>query len=157
MDKALLKKQFDELNVSLLILQFGGNTVPYVESDEKAESYGKWFGSQIRLLKQLIPGVSILVIGPSDMATKVKNDFETYPYLLPVRNALKKAAFDHGCAFWDLYEVMGGKNSMEVWVNAEPPLAGKDYVHFTPKGARKVAELLHKAIRDEYQKWKEDQ
>lgn len=155
MDKALLKKQLDELQVSLLILQFGGNTVPYVKNDEKAENYGKWFGSQIRLLKQLIPGVSILVIGPSDMATKVKNNFETYPYLLPVRNALKKAAFDHGCAFWDLYEVMGGKNSMEVWVNAEPPLAGKDYVHFTPKGAKKVAELLHKAFSDEYEKWKE--
>lgn len=157
MDSGLLSKQLNELDVELLILQFGGNSVPYIESKEKADSYGKWFGSQIRLLKQLRPDVSILVIGPSDMATKVKSEFVTYPYLLDVRNALKKAAFDHGCAFWDLYEVMGGKNSMEVWVNADPPLAGSDYVHFTPKGAKKVAELLHKALTDEYSNWKKNE
>ena len=70
-----------------------------------------------------------------------------------MRDALQKAAKDNGCAFWDIYEVMGGKNSMDSWVNAEPALAGTDYVHFTPKGARKIAELLDYAFQQEYEKW----
>jgi lysophospholipase L1-like esterase len=43
---------------------------------------------------------------------------------------------------------------MEVWVNAEPALAGPDYIHFTIKGTKKVAELLHKSIEDDYLNWK---
>ena len=38
---------------------------------------------------------------------------------------------------------------MQAWVDADPPLAGKDYVHFTPKGARRVGELFMKALMDE--------
>lgn len=155
-DKALLRKQYELLGPDLLILQFGGNTVPYIKDEQKAKEYGSWFRSQIGFLKELLPETSFIVIGPSDMAMKEKDKYVTYPYLLAVRDALKSAAFETGCGYWDLYEVMGGKNSMEVWVNADPPLAASDYVHFSPKGARKVAELFHKALMDEYQSWKEE-
>jgi lysophospholipase L1-like esterase len=66
---------------------------------------------------------------------------------------LKKAALSHDVAFWDMFEVMGGKNSMPSWVAANPPLAGPDYIHFTPKGARKVAELFYKSLREDYDKY----
>jgi lysophospholipase L1-like esterase len=49
---------------------------------------------------------------------------------------------------------MGGENSMASWVTADPPLAAPDYVHFSPKGARTVAELLMKSIEEEHVKWK---
>ena len=154
-DRALFKTQIAQLNPSFIILQFGGNTVPYIDSDKKADDYGNWFASQIKYLQSICPNTSFLVIGPSDMAIKEKDKFVTYPYLLAVRDALKKVALENDCAFWDLYEVMGGLNSMEVWVNADPPLAGPDYVHFTIRGTKKVAELLHKSIADDYAKWKE--
>ena len=37
---------------------------------------------------------------------------------------------------------MGGRNSMLRWVESDPPLAGSDYVHFTPAGAERVASML---------------
>ncbi len=46
---------------------------------------------------------------------------------------LKKAVLENGAAFWDMYQVMGGQNSMINWVNARPPLAAPDYIHFTKK------------------------
>lgn len=153
-DRGLYKQQISQLDPKFIILQFGGNTVPYITSDEKAIEYGNWFAGQIKYLQSVCPEASFLVIGPSDMAIKEKDKFVTYPYLLAVRDALKDAALTNNCAFWDLYEVMGGQNSMEVWVNAEPALAGPDYIHFTIKGTKKVAELLHKSIEDDYLNWK---
>lgn len=144
-----LSKQYKELNPELVLLQYGGNTVPYITDSVKAENYGRWMQSQIRYLKGLLPDAAFILIGPSDMAYKEGENFVTYPYLEVVRNELRKAAFDTGCGFWDIYEVMGGANSMKAWVEADPPLAGKDYVHFTPKGARRVAELFTKALLDE--------
>lgn len=150
MDRGQLSRMLKREPITLVVLQYGGNTVPYIDSDKKAEKYGEWFASQIGVFKSILPNASFILIGPSDMSTKVKNNYVTFPYLTQVRDALKKAAFDHGAAYWDLYEVMGGENSMPSWVNADPPLAAKDYIHFTPSGARKVAELFYGAILEDY-------
>jgi lysophospholipase L1-like esterase len=153
--KAQLQAQYNELEIGLIILQFGGNTVPYIQSVKEADRYGNWFKSQITYLKSMVPNASFMVIGPSDMATKDKDHFVTRPFLPEVRDALKRACFEKGCAFWDIYEVMGGRNSMQSWVNADPPLAGRDYTHFTPAGAKRIAELLNIAIQEDYTAWKE--
>lgn len=145
-----LSSQYGKEPISLVLLQYGGNTVPYIDSQKEAEDYGRWFGAQIAYLKRMLPNADIVLIGPSDMAIKVKTDYVTYPFLPQVRNQLKKAAFDNGAAFWDIFEVMGGRNSMPSWVDADPPLAGTDYVHFTPRGARRIAELFYKALYKDY-------
>jgi len=82
--------------------------------------------------------------------------YESYPNIEKIRNAQRNAAFKANCAFWDLYEAMGGKNSMPSWVFAKPvPLAGKDFTHFTPEGAKIVSEMLYKALLVEYAKFLE--
>ena len=154
-DKSCMKQMFGYLQPSLLILEFGGNTIPYIKSKERAYKYGKWFSSQIRLLKSLCPNATILVIGPADMSKKEETTFITYPLLNEVRNALKDYAFIEGCVFWDMYEAMGGQNTMPKWADQEPPLASKDYIHFTSKGARKIAELFYQALKEDYTAYKE--
>lgn len=137
----------------LIIMQYGGNAMPYIDSKEEADNYGKFFQSQIRYMKENAPKASILVIGPSDMSTSINGVYQTWPHLEEVRDALKAAAFAEGCGFWDMYEVMGGKNSMLSWVSNNPPYAGPDYTHFTPLGAKRVSELLYKALKQEYDAW----
>lgn len=148
-----LKAYMQGQPIELFILQFGGNSVPYITSIEKAEKYGKWFQLQIKYLKTLNPSATFLVIGPSDMATKINGEFTSYQYLEAVRDALKAAAFKSGAGYWDLYEVMGGKNAMISWVEAEKPLAGKDYIHFNHAGTKKVSELFMKAFWHEKMLW----
>lgn len=143
--------------VRLVVLQYGGNTVPYIDSKDKADKYGEWFGSQIRQLKKFAPEAAFILIGPSDMSTKVKDQYTTFPFLVEVRDALKTAAHNNGAAYWDLFEVMGGRNSMPGWVQASPALASPDYVHFTPNGARKVAALFHNALMEDFEKFKSQQ
>lgn len=156
-DKTLLSNMYAHLSPQLILLEFGGNTIPYIKSKEKATDYGRWFKSQIRFIKKLNPNAAIIVIGPGDMSIKEKTDYITHPQLENVRDALKKAALSSGCLFWDMYEVMGGKNSMTKWVNAKPPLAASDYIHFSTKGAKKIAEEFNVKLfklYDEYNKKK---
>lgn len=148
-----IRTAYEFLKPGLVILQFGGNTVPFVKSDQSAIDYGNFFQSQIRYLKNLCPGATFLVIGPSDMSTRIDGVYQTWPYLEKVRDAMKEAAFEENCGFWDMYSVMGGRNSMISWVENSPPYAAPDYTHFTPKGARKVAEIFVNSLMSEYDAW----
>lgn len=155
-DRTQFKSQMPSDEVTLVILQYGGNSVPYIDSKERAARFAKGLGSQIRYLKSILPNASFVFIGPSDMSTKIDGEMTSYPYLVEVRDALKQICFDNGVPYWDVYEVMGGYNSMPQWVEQDPPLAGHDYIHFTPRGAKKVAELFWKAIVTDYTQYTGD-
>ena len=135
-----LADYYDDNSVCLIIMQYGGNAMPYLKSEKSIDNFSKRIASQIRYLKKLAPNAQVLFIGPSDMTTKVDGVMRTYPQLPAVVNALRSAAHDSGAAYWDLYGVMGGYNSMQAW--ARTGLAATDYVHFTHKGADKVGDML---------------
>ena len=153
-DATLLGNMYASLSPSLILMEFGGNTIPYIKTDKAATDYGRWFKSQINFMKRRNPNAAIIVIGPGDMSVKDKTEYVTYPYLEKVRDAMKDAAISSGCVFWDMYEVMGGKNSMPKWVKAEPSLAASDYIHFSPKGAKKIAEEFNTKLFEMYYTYK---
>ena len=157
LDYIPFKPMIDSLNPKLLLLQYGGNTVPYIKDEKAANGYGAQFRRQIDYLKKLMPGVSVIVIGPGDMSTKVEGEMQSYPNLVFVRDALRKAAFDAGAGFFDIYEAMGGHNSMIEWAEAEPALAAPDYVHFAPRGAKIIAEAFIKSFMADYEAYRKAQ
>ena len=152
-DQQLLREMLGDLNVKLLILQYGGNVLPHMKSVEDAQKYGRAFGAQIARFKRMIPGVCVIVIGPSDMSIKEGEDMVTRPFLEDVRDAMKENSIAQGAAFWDLYEAMGGRGSMVSWVNATPPLAASDFTHFSPQGAKKVGEMFYNALINDLAEW----
>ncbi len=143
-----LENQIKKMNVKLIILQFGVNIVPYIQEDY--DFYEEQFYQELMYLKNMDTDLSILVVGVSDVSQKVKGTYISYPNIEKIRNAQKNAAFRAECAFWDLYESMGGNNSMPSWVFANPALANKDFIHFTAQGADIIAEMLYKAVILEY-------
>lgn len=145
-DGGLLVQSFALLGVDLFILQFGGNSVPYIEDKKAAEQFANYFYYQLAFLKNAVPNACFIVIGPSDMAVKLKADFETYPNLETIIEEIKKATHKAGGVYWDMYKAMGGKNSMKAWVNADPALAGTDYTHFTPYGTSVIANMFYNAF-----------
>lgn len=143
-----LSQQVNQMDVELIVLEFGVNVVPYLSSN-----YGWYetlFVKALQNVKKAAPGVPILVVSVSDMAKIEKGNYESYVQVPLVRDAQKNAAKRTGCAFWDLYETMGGRNSMVAWASSEPPLASKDFTHFSPKGAQVVGELLYNAMMREF-------
>lgn len=143
-------KMYKDLDPGLFILQFGGNVMPYIKDQKAIDNYGRWFASQIKRLKQSCPNAAVIVIGPSDMSTKVKDKYVTYEYLPAVVEALKQAALSTGSGYWDMYQAMGGHNSMPGWVNAKPELAAPDYVHFSPRGSTLISNMFYNAFILEY-------
>ena len=72
-----------------------------------------------------------------------------------MRNAQRMIAQETGIAFWDMFEAMGGENSMVRFVTAKPALAAKDYTHLNFKGGKKLAGSFVKSLlfsHEQYQK-----
>ena len=140
-----LQEQIQRLDVKLVILQFGINVVPY-----QVKSFAWYESSLVRVIqtiKKSKPDIQVLVVGVSDMAKKSDGKWDSYASIEAIRIAQKNAATRTNSAYWDLYQVMGGANSIQAWANTNPPLAGKDYIHLTPKGAQVVGEFLFQAIQ----------
>lgn len=148
MDLQLLAEFYKILNTKLLILQFGGNVVPSKREDYNF--YRKRFSRQLKALKNIAPEMTIIVIGLADMSKKEQDLYVSYPNIVLIRDALKQATFENKCVYWDMYEAMGGENSMPSWVFREPPLAEKDFIHFTPRGAKIIAKMFYNAFIYEY-------
>lgn len=147
-DEQLLKRSLELVGAKFIILQFGTNVVPKIMS-----SYGYYeeqMYEQLMLLKRLAPNISVLVVGVADMAQRVNGVMASYPNIEKIRDAQKRAAFRAGCAFWDAYRAMGGRNSIVSWAYSQPSLASKDFCHFSADGATLMAELLYRSFRQEF-------
>lgn len=151
LDRGLAGEAMNELGVELIIMQFGGNSVPSFKDSSGVRNYANYFKGQLNTLKSLRPSAAIVVIGPSDMSKMVDGVYETYPFLPYCVEQMKKASMEAGAGYWDLYDAMGGKNSMPAWV--KKGLAGSDYIHFSNGGARMAAQLFYDALIAEYIRW----
>jgi hypothetical protein len=54
----------------------------------------------------------------------------------------REIARNNKVAFWNLYQAMGGENTMVNWVEGDTVLAYKDYTHLNSVGAKKVGDLF---------------
>ena len=138
----LMQDAFALTEPSLIILQFGGNMMPMVRSTKVIEQYQEQIARQIQFFREAAPEAQILFVGPSDMGKSVGGRVVTWPRLPELVDSLKNTALRSGAAYWDLYRMMGGENSMAQWVKHSPPYAGQDYIHFTPAGAQRVGDAF---------------
>lgn len=145
---------FQHENVQLIILQYGGNSVPAMKTEKSLHTFCQEIQRQVRYFQQLAPQARILFIGPSDMSTNIGGQMKSYPLLGQFVQLLDQYLTECGAAFWDMYQAMGGEGSMVQWVKARPQLAGEDYVHFTHKGAEHVSDLLYETIDTYYKYYK---
>jgi lysophospholipase L1-like esterase len=153
-DQKLMQQTFSVLNPLLIILQFGGNAVPAISSQTRIDKYMLDIERQFEVLKKSAPGARFLFIGPSDMSKSYNGVMKTRKFLPELNEALKNTALKNNIAYWDMFQVMGGENSMAKWVKHNPPLAGSDHVHFTAAGAKEIGTLLSKSLLTNYQFYK---
>ncbi len=153
-DPEIMRQMFSNLNVRLILFQFGVNVVPHIVDDYAY--YENRLVRQLNFFRSVNPDISVIVVGVSDMSRRVPGGyFESYPNIERIRDAQRNAAFRAGFPFWDLYEAMGGKNSMPSWVAASPPLAQSDYTHFTFRGSDLMGAMLYNAIISGYSNYRD--
>ena len=142
-----LAKQIQDLHTKLVLFQYGANVVPYIKNEKDCKNLEQIYYKLFMRYKAKAPETSVLVIGAGDMARSIDGKYESYPMLSEIRDAQKRAALKAGCAFWDLYEIMGGEDAILTWT--EKGLASYDG-HLTPKGQKMISEKLFNALMVEY-------
>lgn len=149
--KAPYAQMQNALNVKLIILQFGVNAVTTIAKN--IDYYEKLFARQLKTLKAVNPQIPVIIIGVSDVSINSVKGYVTNPVVEKIRDIQKRVALTNGCVFWDLFTAMGGQNSMPSWVFASPSLAQKDFIHFSPLGAKLVGEMFYYSLISEYEKF----
>ena len=145
----LLTAAYAKMDIALIIMQFGGNSVPYFNNAKQISTYCTSIGKQIDFVHKCCPKAKILFIGPSDMSKRIKGEVQTYPMIPALIDSLIYTATTHGAAYWSIYHAMGGWNSMPVWTRQG--LAGNDYIHFSQKGADIMGDRLADAFTNSYE------
>ncbi len=132
--KSVLQEFQNLLDYDLIVLQFGLNVTNPTLTD--LSWYERDMVQTIEHYQEAFPNTSILIIGPSDKASKLGGKMRTDPSVPLINLALQRVAIKTQVAFFSLYEAMGGEGSMVDWVERKRPrLANFDYTHFNFKGA----------------------
>ncbi len=67
---------------------------------------------------------------------------------ITVQESMYKLAKKHNAAVWDMFEIMGGLNSVVLWQRAH--LSKRDKIHFTRTGYILLGDMLFEAIIENY-------
>lgn len=128
------------LKYDLLVLQYGENVSN--KNTRDYTYYRKAMQRTIEHIQNAMPDTPILLISAHDRSIKDASGYRTSPDIPILVKAQADLANDTNSAFFNLFEAMGGYNSMIGYVNQKPALANTDYTHFTRRGADKVAQML---------------
>lgn len=136
-------QQVGYLQPDLILITLGTNEA--IQQRFYPNQFRKEVSALIRKLKAVSPQSDLLLM--TNPSVLVKRQASS-PYTPQVRDILREVAATEGSAVWDWYAVMGGRESIRAWREAE--LAYKDFIHFTEKGYILQARLLFDAIMEEY-------
>lgn len=147
-----MHRQFNQFrNYQLIILQYGLNVIG---PDTKDFSwYINPMINVVKMMKRCYPNAAILLLSVSDRSVKVDGKYQTMESVPLMVETQREIARQSQIAFYNLYEAMGGANSMVGFVENDPPLANKDYTHLNFQGGRIVARIFVKSLLHEYQKY----
>lgn len=140
-------QQFNRyMKYDLVILHYGLNVI---DSERKSyKGYEKHFKKVIAYVKEQLPEADILVVSVSDKSSMIDGEMQTDPSVPKIVAAQRRAAEENQVGFINLYQGMGGRNTMVKWVEAN--WASKDYTHVNRKGAKRISDVIKKFLMTEY-------
>jgi lysophospholipase L1-like esterase len=128
----------------LVILSIGINDALYPSFSPQA--FKENYRELIRRIKAISPDAALLFTTNNDSYFKRR-------YVNPngekVKQAMSELSAEHNAAVWDMYSIMGGRGSIDTWIEAR--LAKTDKLHFTGDGYRLLGHLLASALVQDYQ------
>ncbi|KQR94609.1 hypothetical protein ASG01_01635 [Chryseobacterium sp. Leaf180] len=141
------KDQYD-----LVIMQYGVNLL-FRPDDTEYSYYVKLMTPVLEKFKKAFPNSDLMMVSTADRAFRYNGEFQSAKGVKNLVETQAKMAFDNGFSFFNLFETMGGENSIVKWASMEPPLANKDYVHPNGRGTDILAKHIFDAIIADYKKF----
>ena len=144
-NESVVKEQLARRKPDLIVLAYGTNEAG--DDDDPIEDYETRLRQVMSRAKVAAPGASCLLIGPSDRPLKMPDgSLGPRPRTGQLIEVQRRVSAQMGCGFFDLVAFQGGEMSMLTWVAADPPMAAKDYVHYSRKGYERLGEVLLQAL-----------
>ena len=141
----LFKNQLSLYRPDLFIIAIGTNDAYTPNFDApKFEAYYRDF---LNTILEINPDCAILLTVPNDNYYKRKHPNRNTAIQQEIIHRLGK---EYCMAVWDLYEIMGGLGSSQKWYLKQ--LMPRDRIHFTSTGYHLVADLLLKALTQQWEK-----
>ena len=133
------EQQLSLIQPDLVIFSIGINDA--YEEDFSKESFYKNYDTLIQKIKSINPNTAILLTTNNDSYYMRK-----YPNkrALEVREKMLQLAQNKELALWDMFQVMGGLNSIKDWQKNK--LAKNDLIHLTYDGYNLIGDLLFEAF-----------
>ncbi len=139
-DKPTFEAQLAGRAADLYVLFYGTNESALPRFD--ATEYKRRYVSLLDSLTRASPEADCLILGPTDrMAQTEDGSWQEVGALRGVIAALRQVAETRGCAFWSARAAMGGGESIQRWLDKDPPLAHWDHVHLSEEGYGELARL----------------
>jgi lysophospholipase L1-like esterase len=141
----LFAEQAKVIAPDLVIFGIGINDANTYAKAFDQRKYEANYDSLIAILKASNPNMAILFMTNNDSYF-----YKRYPNpnAYKVRDAMINLAKKHNAAVWDLFEIMGGFDSIRIWEAYN--LASSDKIHFTRDGYVLQADLLFFALKNAY-------
>lgn len=137
--------QLQSLKPDLVIFGLGINDAYRPENQFSGLQYENNYDSLVARIRSVNPDCTFIFMTNNDSYYKRRYP---NPNILKVQKAMRSLSKKYECAVWDLYEIMGGYNSIKIWERYG--LAKKDKIHFTRQGYILNADLLFEAIKLHY-------
>lgn len=149
-----MMKQFNQYqNYQLIILQYGLNVVS--PDNSEVGWYIKPMINVIQRLKRCYPNAAIVLFSVSDRCVRLDGKYITMQSIPGMIQAQREIARQSQVVFYNLFEAMGGANSMARMVEQDPPLANKDYTHINYRGGQKIADIFVNNLLTEFKNYNE--
>ncbi len=148
---SFMASQHKALNTRLVLLQFGANAIPYINSPKEYQYMRKEFSKMIQKVKEICPEASILLVSPGEMARRINGRYIAYGNARHFRDMLKDLAITHEVAFFDTYALMGSQPNLGAWLKKKWVYSDG---HLTEKGHYAFAKAISEALIAEWAAFK---
>ncbi|MCA9513372.1 MAG: hypothetical protein KC635_00360 [Myxococcales bacterium] len=134
----------------LVIFTYGGNAL--VDKTSSA-SYKADYVAVLKRYREALPDASCVVMSPLDHDERYGRGYRTVARLHLLMKVQREAALENGCAWFSIYDAMGGDGSIGAWFEATPRLAEGDLAHPSAAGSRVLGSFWYKALMKGFAGW----
>ncbi|PKN55233.1 MAG: hypothetical protein CVU56_22400 [Deltaproteobacteria bacterium HGW-Deltaproteobacteria-14] len=134
----------------LMILMYGGNALPDKTS---MDVYEEAFGQVVERFRRGRPEASCLVMSPLDHGERHRGRVRSVPRIHELMAAQRKVALAKGCAWYSIFDAMGGEGSVGTWYDSG--LTASDLAHPTARGSKVLGALWYKSLMKGFAGWLE--
>jgi hypothetical protein len=151
-DEGLFTQQLSAADPDLVAVLLGGNETKRVAwGKSTAERVRRDLHRFLQRIKRVSPRSSCLVVGPIE---NVRGKGSSRPWstrwqLFLINSIMREVALEEGCAWFDLFEAMGGRGQLQR-LNARN-LLHDDMVHPKGRGLDMPGEMISDALLDHYE------